>query len=217
MPSTEPGRRLTRQERLILLVLATVQFTSIVDFMVIMPLAPQLKRAMRRTPPAGSSSMAMTSVQATSGSPDVSPTWSGGPTSTTGMPSSATARRAPSTISPGDLSPPMASTATGRAASASVPGRSPRRLKSVDLDGLTPLVPPADRADDVRCLGGLAVGAHAAGRPAQHPVGGLAATPLGFGRLLLRDCHRGSPTIRLGAGASGRADPRGSATGAHRG
>ena len=35
MPSTEPSRRLTRQERLILLVLATVQFTSIVDFMVI--------------------------------------------------------------------------------------------------------------------------------------------------------------------------------------
>ena len=49
MPSTEPGRRLTRQERLILLVLATVQFTSIVDFMVIMPLAPQLKRAIGLT------------------------------------------------------------------------------------------------------------------------------------------------------------------------
>jgi MFS transporter, DHA1 family, inner membrane transport protein len=49
MPSTEPGRRLTRQERLVLLVLATVQFTSIVDFMVIMPLAPQLKRAIGLT------------------------------------------------------------------------------------------------------------------------------------------------------------------------
>jgi DHA1 family inner membrane transport protein len=49
MPSTEPGPRLTRQERLILLVLATVQFTSIVDFMVIMPLAPQLKRAIGLT------------------------------------------------------------------------------------------------------------------------------------------------------------------------
>jgi MFS transporter, DHA1 family, inner membrane transport protein len=49
MPSTEPGHRLTRQERLILLVLATVQFTSIVDFMVIMPLAPQLKRAIGLT------------------------------------------------------------------------------------------------------------------------------------------------------------------------
>jgi hypothetical protein len=30
------------QERVILLVLASVQFTSIVDFMVVMPLAPQL-------------------------------------------------------------------------------------------------------------------------------------------------------------------------------
>ncbi len=40
MPATEPGHRLTREERLILLVLATVQFASIVDFMVIMPLAP---------------------------------------------------------------------------------------------------------------------------------------------------------------------------------
>ncbi len=49
MPTTEPGPRLTRQERLILLVLATVQFTSIVDFMVIMPLAPQLKRAIGLT------------------------------------------------------------------------------------------------------------------------------------------------------------------------
>ena len=49
MPSTEPGGRLTGQERLILLVLATVQFTSIVDFMVIMPLAPQLKRTIGLT------------------------------------------------------------------------------------------------------------------------------------------------------------------------
>ena len=49
MPSTEPGSRLTPQERLILLVLATVQFTSIVDFMVIMPLAPELKRAIGLT------------------------------------------------------------------------------------------------------------------------------------------------------------------------
>ncbi len=49
MPSTELSRRLSRQERLILLVLATVQFTSIVDFMVIMPLAPQLKRAIGLT------------------------------------------------------------------------------------------------------------------------------------------------------------------------
>ena len=49
MLSTEPGSRSTPQERLILLVLATVQFTSIVDFMVIMPLAPELKRAIGLT------------------------------------------------------------------------------------------------------------------------------------------------------------------------
>ena len=49
MPSTELGNRSAAQERLILLVLATVQFTSIVDFMVVMPLAPQLKRAIGMT------------------------------------------------------------------------------------------------------------------------------------------------------------------------
>ncbi len=38
------------QERLILLVLATVQFTAIVDFMVIMPLEPELKRTIGLTP-----------------------------------------------------------------------------------------------------------------------------------------------------------------------
>ncbi len=49
MPTTEAGRRFSGQERLLLLVLATVQFTSIVDFMVIMPLAPELKRAIGLT------------------------------------------------------------------------------------------------------------------------------------------------------------------------
>ena len=44
------GARSPVQERLILLVLATVQFTSIVDFMVIMPLEPQLKRTIGLTP-----------------------------------------------------------------------------------------------------------------------------------------------------------------------
>ena len=44
------------------------------------------------------------------------PARSGGPTSTTGMPSAA-AWRAPATISPGAWSPPMASTATGSMAS----------------------------------------------------------------------------------------------------
>src|SRR5437660_3769265 len=38
------------RERLILLVLATVQFTSIVDFMVVMPLGPQLERELGLTP-----------------------------------------------------------------------------------------------------------------------------------------------------------------------
>lgn len=40
----------TAQERLILIVLASVQFTSIVDFMVVMPLGPQLERTLHLTP-----------------------------------------------------------------------------------------------------------------------------------------------------------------------
>ena len=44
MTQTDSTARSTLQERLILLVLATVQFTAIVDFMVIMPLGPQLAR-----------------------------------------------------------------------------------------------------------------------------------------------------------------------------
>jgi len=39
-----------RRERLVLLVLAAVQFTSIVDFMIVMPLGPQLMRALRVDP-----------------------------------------------------------------------------------------------------------------------------------------------------------------------
>ena len=50
MVASEPGVRSTLQERLILLVLATVQFTSIVDFMVIMPLERDLNRAVGMTP-----------------------------------------------------------------------------------------------------------------------------------------------------------------------
>lgn len=45
MPEPAPVLHSTLQERLILLVLASVQFTSIVDFMVIMPLGPQLERS----------------------------------------------------------------------------------------------------------------------------------------------------------------------------
>ena len=39
-----------RTERLVLLVLAAVQFTSIVDFMVVMPLGPQLMRSLKIGP-----------------------------------------------------------------------------------------------------------------------------------------------------------------------
>src|SRR3989442_5175221 len=39
-----------RTERVILLVLAAVQFTSIVDFMVVMPLGPQLMRSLKIDP-----------------------------------------------------------------------------------------------------------------------------------------------------------------------
>jgi predicted MFS family arabinose efflux permease len=47
-PSGPAG--LVARERLILLILASVQFTSIVDFMVVMPLGPQLERTLRLTP-----------------------------------------------------------------------------------------------------------------------------------------------------------------------
>ena len=50
MANTRPTPSWTQQERLILLVLAAVQFTSIVDFMVIMPLEPELKRTIGLTP-----------------------------------------------------------------------------------------------------------------------------------------------------------------------
>ena len=39
-----------RRERLLLLMLASVQFTSIVDFMVVMPLGPQLMRSLQIKP-----------------------------------------------------------------------------------------------------------------------------------------------------------------------
>src|SRR5207248_3843557 len=39
-----------RTERIVLLVLAAVQFTSIVDFMVVMPLGPQLMRTLAINP-----------------------------------------------------------------------------------------------------------------------------------------------------------------------
>jgi predicted MFS family arabinose efflux permease len=39
-----------RRELMLLLILASVQFTSIVDFMVVMPLGPQLRRTLDITP-----------------------------------------------------------------------------------------------------------------------------------------------------------------------
>lgn len=44
------GQALASRERAVLLTLATVQFTSIVDFMVIMPLGPQLRRTLAINP-----------------------------------------------------------------------------------------------------------------------------------------------------------------------
>ncbi len=45
-----PARPTAVNERIVLLVLGTVQFTSIVDFMVVMPLEPQLARSIGLTP-----------------------------------------------------------------------------------------------------------------------------------------------------------------------
>ena len=47
-PSAEATAR--RREAMLLLILASVQFTSIVDFMVVMPLGPQLMRTLGITP-----------------------------------------------------------------------------------------------------------------------------------------------------------------------
>src|SRR3954467_1789816 len=49
-PLIVPGAKPRVNERIVLLILASVQFTSIVDFMVIMPLGPQLERTLRLTP-----------------------------------------------------------------------------------------------------------------------------------------------------------------------
>src|SRR3954467_536686 len=48
---TDEGlRRVKRRERLILFILAAVQFTTIVDFMIVMPLGPQLMRMLEIKP-----------------------------------------------------------------------------------------------------------------------------------------------------------------------
>ena len=46
----EDGRRQRNRERIILIILAAVQFTTIVDFMIVMPLGPQLMRTLEITP-----------------------------------------------------------------------------------------------------------------------------------------------------------------------
>jgi MFS transporter, DHA1 family, inner membrane transport protein len=46
----EDGRRQRNRERIILMILAAVQFTTIVDFMIVMPLGPQLMRTLEITP-----------------------------------------------------------------------------------------------------------------------------------------------------------------------
>lgn len=48
----EGANRLQRRERLIMLILAAVQFTTIVDFMIVMPLGPQLMRRLEIGPAA---------------------------------------------------------------------------------------------------------------------------------------------------------------------
>ena len=44
--SEEPSKESRRRERLVLIILAAVQFTTIVDFMIVMPLGPQLMRTL---------------------------------------------------------------------------------------------------------------------------------------------------------------------------
>ena len=172
---------------------------------------------LRRTPPAGSSSMAMTSVQATSSRPSVSPTCSGGPTRTILTPCCSAARRAPSTISPGDLSPPMASTATGRVASVSGAGT---LAPAAQVSRPRPLgAPCTSHSWGRRRAASWTPGSAGTrcGRAAQTPGPGLVTAALGLGLLLLGDGHRRTPTIVSGAEAlSAGAGPGRPATGARR-
>ena len=108
---------------------------------------------LRRTPCAGSSSMAMTSVQATSSRPPGVADLVGRADQHDRDPVLVRPRSAPATISPGALSPPIASTATGRVASVADRGAGPCGVNSVDLDRLATLVPAAVRADHVGHLG----------------------------------------------------------------
>src|SRR5215217_2651856 len=151
----------------------------------IRPIRTSVESFLRRTPPAGSSSIAMTSLAAISWRSPMSTrdARSSGPTRTTGMPAAA-ARLAPSTISRGERSPPMASTAIGNIE----PARD--RRSGVDVDGDAVLVPPAGRAHGVRLLGVAAARARAARGGVELPGTGATAAGLRLRLLLLRDGHR---------------------------
>src|SRR4051812_40339667 len=146
---------------------------------------------LRRTPLAGSSSMAMTSDAGRMSRPPVSTvaSTSGWPTSTTGIPCSRDACTAPATISSGALSPPMASTATGSMAAQAIAAQAAAD-QSVDVYGLAAAVPAAVLADHVRELGLAALGADRASGRFERPVRRTAAAALGLGGLLLGDGHR---------------------------
>jgi len=102
---------------------------------------------------------------------------------------------APSTISPGDLSPPWRSTATGSVTSASAVGRCPPAQVSRPLL-LGALVPAAARTDQWGVFAAWQCGTLRAGRSTQ-----LAAWRLRpwLWTSSSSDCHRGSPTIGTGA------------------
>src|ERR1017187_3314278 len=130
-----------------------------------------------RTLAAGSSSIAMTSLQGNTSSPRVSFRSSGTPTRMTESPSSSTAARAPAMISLGAKSPPIASRAMGRG-------------NLVDLYGNTVLVPATVGAHNVGQFGGRALRADAARGSIEGPVGRTAAAGLRFAGLALGDGHR---------------------------
>src|SRR5712692_9614668 len=140
--------------------------------------------------------MPITSLAGRTGTPSVSPSRSGSPTSRTDKPCS-TAWRAPNTISSGALSPPIASTATGAMPDETGP--------SADVNGLPPAVPPTVGADDVRQLGLPAIRADAARRRVELPRAGPAAAALGLGGLLLGYGHLGGASLG-GWGRRGRLD-----------
>ena len=109
-----------------------------------------------------------------------------GPPAPPATPSSAAAWRAPSTIAPGALSPPMASTAIGSgspgelAVSGALSGVTRDAGRSVDLDGHAAAVPAAVAAHDVRQLGRCCSGGRRCARAcrvARRSPGGCGSWP----------------------------------------